>query len=114
MKAFSRIYQVYSHSLLKTYMSVGNHNFFANAMLSSSEHGQTLFIQLFMAIFTFSSQIIGIWRLHSGIIAFFQIYLLYLLSLGCTNKATSPQQESISSTYIGRASHFAQTKYLSI
>jgi hypothetical protein len=95
-------------------MSVGSHNFFANSILSSSEHGHILFIQLFTAIFTFSSHMIGIWRLHSGIIAFFQMYLLYLLSFGCTSKATSPQQESISSTYIGRASHFAHTKYLSI
>jgi hypothetical protein len=95
-------------------MSVGNQYFFANSMLSSSAHGQTLFIQLFNAIFTCSSQIIGIWRLHKGIIAFFQICLLYLLSLGCTNRATSPQHESISSTYTGKASHFAHTKYFSM
>ena len=95
-------------------MSVGNQNFSANSILSWSEHGQTLFIQLFTAIFTFSSQIMGIWRLHRGIIAFFQICLLYLLSFGCTSNATSPQHESISSTYTGNASHFAHTKYFNM
>jgi hypothetical protein len=65
-----------------------------------------------MAIFTFSSQIMGIWRLHSGIMTFFQMYLLYLLSLGWTNKATSQQHKSmLSSTYIGKASAFAHMKY---
>jgi hypothetical protein len=95
-------------------MSVGNQYFFANSMLSSFAQGVILFIQLSTAIFTFSSHIIGIWRLHNGIIAFFHIYLLYLLSFGCTNKATSPQHKSISSTHTGKASHFAHTKYFSV
>jgi hypothetical protein len=96
-------------------MSVGCQNFFANAMLSSSEQGQILFIHSFSAILTSSSPITGIKRLDRGIITFFQIYLLYLLSFGCTSNATSQQHASIShwmGTYI--ASHFASIKYLSV